>query len=156
MRCLLCDLVLYIILYFAVCKSQPPSCSLYSLLDALDHGLSLERAALTTAWLVQELEESSAANVSALTTTTCKKATEDTQRTQFLIKLAPRIRKLEKNVVTSLGQTLESVLKQQVHQDQQDSNKEQHLLMIGHCLRGLALLFKGKEVESIFARVAIM
>ena len=28
--------------------------------------------------------------------------------------------------------------------------------MIGHCLRGLALLGKGKEAESVFARVAIM
>jgi hypothetical protein len=30
------------------------------------------------------------------------------------------------------------------------------LLMLGHCMRGLALLGRGKEVESIFARVAIM
>jgi hypothetical protein len=28
--------------------------------------------------------------------------------------------------------------------------------MIGHCIRGLALLGKGKEAENVFARVAIM
>lgn len=28
--------------------------------------------------------------------------------------------------------------------------------MIGHCMRGLALLGKGKEAENVFARVAIM
>ena len=32
----------------------------------------------------------------------------------------------------------------------------QELNMIGHCLRGLALLGKGKEAENVFARVAIM
>lgn len=34
--------------------------------------------------------------------------------------------------------------------------QRQELLMIGHCLRGLALLGKGKEAENVFARVAIM
>lgn len=28
--------------------------------------------------------------------------------------------------------------------------------MIGHCMRGLALLGKGKEAENVFARVSIM
>jgi len=48
------------------------------------------------------------------------------------------------------------------HQQQHRSNggssrdRQEDLLAIGHCLRGLALLGKGKEAESGFARVAIM
>jgi len=34
--------------------------------------------------------------------------------------------------------------------------RKEDLLGVGHCLRGLALLGKGKEAESLFARVAIM
>jgi hypothetical protein len=45
-------------------------------------------------------------------------------------------------------------------QQQKNANiakrREEDLLGVGHCLRGLALLGKGKEAESLFARVAIM
>jgi hypothetical protein len=44
-----------------------------------------------------------------------------------------------------------------VAEQQPESPSEQdYLLMLGHCMRGLAFLGRGKEVESIFARVAIM
>lgn len=62
---------------------------------------------------------------------------------------------------------MEDVLNRLRHlreQDSQDStnlndeerSEEDLLLMLGHAMRGLALLGRGKEVESVFARVAIM
>ena len=100
---------------------------------------------------------------------------DDTDKAQFLMKLAPRIRRLEADTVKALTSTLEEVLGQmksrkeeEREQQQQDPGvggpndmaaaeaEERDLLMIGHCLRGLALLGRGKEAEGAFARVAIM
>ena len=110
---------------------------------------------------------------------------EDTDKAQFLMKLAPRIRRLEADTVRSLTARLEDVLGQmKVRKDEErDSGsgggtggrdgdtdttalvlnkiadaeeEERDLIMIGHCLRGLALLGRGKEAEGAFARVAIM
>jgi hypothetical protein len=119
---------------------------------------------------------------------------QDSERAQFVLKLAPRIRRLESDTIISLGQRMERILKdlqhyRQEHQNQQGAattndnadatndngnnnstaaavsttaaadgtaSQEDLLLMLGHCMRGLALLGRGKEVESIFARVAIM
>lgn len=98
---------------------------------------------------------------------------DDTDKAQFLMKLAPRIRRLEADTVKALTATLEVVLGQmksrkedEREQQQQGGSslddtvsaeaEERDLLMIGHCLRGLALLGRGKEAEGAFARVAIM
>lgn len=99
---------------------------------------------------------------------------DDTDKAQFLMKLAPRIRRLEADTVKALTATLEEVLGQmksrkedeREQQQQQGGSspddavsaeaEERDLLMIGHCLRGLALLGRGKEAEGAFARVAIM
>lgn len=105
---------------------------------------------------------------------------DDTERAQFLMKLAPRIRRLESGTITSLTYQMEVTLqsiqenrRQKLESedndgtgqsnDDDDDDKEGDeidesdlLLMIGHCMRGLALLGRGKEVENIFARVAIM
>jgi len=167
--------------------------------DELDQIASLERAAHTTLHLVQELK-SSTAEVATLTSMQHKEdaATDnnagtanssaslpnlraalpdDTDKAQFLMKLAPRIRRLEADTVKALTTTLEDVLGQmksrkeeeREHQQQEQEQggsspgetasaeaEERDLLMIGHCLRGLALLGRGKEAEGAFARVAIM
>lgn len=91
---------------------------------------------------------------------------EDTERAQFLVKLAPRVRRLESDTVISLTHRLEQVLRalqkrrqSEIEEESEDRDmpkEEDLLLMVGHCMRGLALLGRGKEVESVFARVAIM
>lgn len=156
-----------------------PRCSLCLLRsDKLDHASSLERCAHTTLCLVQDLQ-SSTDKLSALTTSkiaqteSSKSALpslrtpleEDTERAQFLMKLAPRIRRLESDTIISLTHRMEEVLKS-LQQRRERSTEEveisqippEHelLLMMGHCMRGLAFLGRGQEVESIFARVAIM
>lgn len=149
--------------------------------DELDHVLSLERAAHTVLGLVQDLETSTA-HASSLTTTPLKASASETsqqlpslrtsleadsERAQFLMKLAPRIRKLESETLHCLTSRLERVLEDLPHGQRHDDDEEQEddapthsqesqLLMIGACMRGLALLDKGKEAESVFARVAIM
>jgi hypothetical protein len=92
---------------------------------------------------------------------------EDTERAQFLMKLAPRIRRLESDTIISLTHRMEQTLRSlqqrregRLDNTEEDDNKlppeEDLLLMLGHCMRGLALLGRGKEVENVFARVAIM
>lgn len=154
--------------------------------DELDHVLSLERAAHTTLCLVQDLQSSNA-QVTAMTTakstgadtqnatSTTSSASlpslrtpleDDTERAQLLLKLAPRIRRLESDSIISLSHRMEDVLnclRQLREKDPQDgtANEDERsesdlLLMLGHAMRGLALLGRGKEVEGVFARVAIM
>ena len=171
---------------------------------------SLERAAQTTLYLVQQLKNSTA-EMSALTSvqhgrphhqpvlsasavgtggvTTSLAALpsmrtplpDDTERAQFLMKLSPRIRRLESDTVRCLTATLESVLERMKSRSAEESAAVPHgavtsdrllgerfdgttlaeaegqeLIMVGHCLRGLSLLGRGREAESTFARVAIM
>jgi len=181
--------------------------------EEFDHICSLERAAYTTLYLLQELHNSSA-DVSAMTTTPKKRTAQLSEgdendgsnsnnnntsvnnnlpslsdfssndntslngvvleKSRFLAKLAPRIRRLESDTAKCLVSTLEELLLRvrSLMEDENDTNdgndtgydnkqqrKSQHddlLLMIGHCLRGLALLGKGADAESAFARVAIM
>ena len=107
------------------------------------------------------------------------------EKSRFLAKLAPRIRRLESDTAKCLVSTLEDLLvrmRSLMEEDGTDDNtiisgdtnptnaaaaaaavqqerKKQHddlLLMIGNCLRGLALLGKGADAENAFARVAIM
>ncbi|CAB9508072.1 Golgi complex subunit 2 [Seminavis robusta] len=171
--------------------TQEDSKSIFGgVLDELDHVMSLERAAHTTLCLVKDLQSSNA-QVTAMTTA---KATgtntannpdskgasatsgalpslrapleDDTERAQLLLKLAPRIRRLEADSITSLSHRMENVLNRfQIlrERDPQDGPVEgesrtesELLIMLGHSMRGLALLGRGKEVESVFARVAIM
>ena len=92
---------------------------------------------------------------------------DDTERAQLLMKLAPRIRRLESDSITSLSYRMEDVLNRlrQLRErdpqedeplDGEERSEAELLLMLGHAMRGLALLGRGKEVESVFARVAIM
>ncbi len=146
----------------------------------------LERCAQTTLFLVKELQASNDI-VAAMTATNAilnsdpssnslpsmrTSLNQDSERAQFLMKLAPRIRRLESDTIAALSFWTEQILKRV--QDRKRFEKDQQLskekientfgspsendlqLMIGHCMRGLALLGRGKEVENIFARVAIM
>lgn len=165
----------------------------------LDHASSLERAAYTTLHLLQELQ-SSQAEVSAITiggatpaksgndadkdSTNMLPSLNDTssitsgingvimEKSRFLMKLSPRIRRLESDTAKCLVGRLESLLTKVRHlmEDSDSSSDSENkltkqergqrsqdlMLMIGHCLRGLALLGKGQDAESAFARVAIM
>lgn len=143
----------------------------------IDHVSSLERCAHTTLCLVQDLQSSTDkvtaltaskvvmtdSNKNASTLPSLRTALEgDTERAQFLMKLAPRIRRLESDTIIALTHRMEQTLKnlQQLREgnaeDDQMPPQDELLLMLGHCMRGLALLGRGKEVENIFARVAIM
>jgi hypothetical protein len=90
------------------------------------------------------------------------------EKSRFLMKLSPRIRKLESDTVKCLVGKLEELLTS-IRNDATENmdggvdssssrteKKENLILMIGNCLRGLALLGKGADAESAFARVAIM
>lgn len=152
----------------------------------------MERAAHTTLYLVRDLQSSTAQVSSSATLSDSSTLPSlrtpldrDTERAQFLMKLAPRIRRLESDTITCLSIRLELVLKQLQRREENGLQSEgqaevriritrridactdnphspchtsslQGLLMIGHCMRGLALLGKGKEAENVFARVAIM
>lgn len=145
----------------------------------VDHASSLERCAHTTLCLVQDLQTSTdrvtaimASKVVPTDSSGNSKSLpslrtfleEDTERAQFLMKLAPRIRRLETNTITALTHRMEETLKNLQHLregrveegNDQIPTEDELLLMLGHCMRGLALLGRGKEVESIFARIAIM
>ncbi|KAL3788091.1 hypothetical protein HJC23_008153 [Cyclotella cryptica] len=157
---------------------------------------SLERAAYTTLYLLQELQSSStqvSAMTGAINSTNAKTPGDGgeitnslpslmgvndselngviIEKSRFLMKLAPRIRRLESDTSKCLVGKLEELLaciRDDMMEDSEDDadsknalsrkkdRKEQMLLMIGNCLRGLALLGKGVDAESSFARVAIM
>jgi len=119
------------------------------------------------------------------------------EKSRFLMKLAPRIRRLESDTAKCLVGRLESLLtkvrhlteeendndnnnsmnmsddydddvnannddrQESSHTRQLEAERRRHirnslLLTISSCLRGLALLRKGPDAESAFARVAIM
>ncbi len=172
--------------------------------EELDHMASLERVAHATLHLTHQLQSSS----EQVTTTLLGKKDEsgngsgngkgdgsskesglalpsmntplpqDTEKAQFIMKLAPRIRALEKNAIVSIGNHLERVLKRRLQyraaaaeEERQRSPKknpkressivdvqrgEEERLLLGHLLRSLALLGRGTDAESMFANVAIM
>jgi hypothetical protein len=144
----------------------------------LDQIALLERCAQTILLLVKELQASTdilatmtASNIlpssgSPSTSLPSMKTplNQDSERAQFVMKLAPRIRRLESDTISSLSFWTENILKRL--QDRKRLVKDQPVfktpsenelkIMIGHCMRGLAILERGKEVENIFARVAIM
>eukprot|EP00584_Thalassiosira_punctigera_P007234 CAMPEP_0172538914 /NCGR_PEP_ID=MMETSP1067-20121228/10199_1 /TAXON_ID=265564 ORGANISM="Thalassiosira punctigera, Strain Tpunct2005C2" /NCGR_SAMPLE_ID=MMETSP1067 /ASSEMBLY_ACC=CAM_ASM_000444 /LENGTH=984 /DNA_ID=CAMNT_0013324507 /DNA_START=27 /DNA_END=2981 /DNA_ORIENTATION=- len=174
--------------------------------EELDHASSLERAAYTTLHLLQELQSSSE-EVSAIAMMSggAVDASNDSdnanilpslndvnadggingvvmEKSRFLMKLAPRIRRLESDTAKCLAGRLESLLakvrrlkEEEKDCDDEDDNGRQDsgrskqlkeeqrrrvqqvlLLTISSCLRGLALLRRGPDAESAFARVAIM
>lgn len=148
----------------------------FSRAEELDHVASLERSACTVLSLIQDLHASSE-QVSTLTSklpgvdssslpSIRTPLDNDTERAQFVMKLAPRIRRLESDTVLSLTIRLESILKKIQRESQarkigdgmenDEIKQKEDIMMIGHCLGGLALLGKAQEAESIFARVAIM
>ena len=165
-------------------------CLFKQFLDKLDQISSLERCAQITLFLVQELQastdivatmtassnvvignrESSSASNSTTLPSMRSSLDKDSERAQFLMKLAPRIRHLESDTILSLSFWIEQILKRL--QDRHLSKSEEEnddddggfdspsenelLLMLGNCMRGLTLLGRSIEVESIFARVAIM
>lgn len=129
--------------------------------EPLNHAVSLERAAHITLCVVQELKEASE-TVSLLTKMSYETTTEssnnvaralppDSERAQCVLKLAPRIRRLEADVTSCLLKQMETML--QAFASQPD---ESSLWQLGHVMRGLALLGRGKDVESVFCRIAIL
>ena len=144
----------------------------FAALDDLDRAASLERAAHITLCLVEDLHaaqdhisawasgsgaQSTGNNALQLPSMRMPSRAQDNEFAQFLLKLAPRIRTLESQTVRALGNLLEDVLQKFAsHMDGENPAMEDDLLILGHCMRGLALLGRGKEVESIFARTAMM
>ena len=172
----------------------------------LNHMASLERVAHTTLHLTQQLQSSSEQITAALSSTNTNTNTNtnttsdpkemnvntntpllgDTERAQFTMKLAPRIRALEKNSTHVIGTHLERVLRRRMHlyqtkhndrhgtfsdHDNDNDNDEMisssssssssnsnsnELLILGHLFRSFTLLNKASDAESTFARVAIM
>jgi hypothetical protein len=145
----------------------------------------MERAAHVTLCLVEDLHaaqeymsrwasgsdaQNSGSNGLQLPSMRTPSRSQDTEFAQFLLKLAPRIRTVEAQTVKVLGSFLEELLqkfaslRESEHPSTEDDpkrdpaghEKQIDLLILGHCMRGLALLGRGKEVESIFARIAIM
>lgn len=162
-----------------MCLTDQLIFSMY-IIDFLDRAASLERAAHLTLCLVQDLHAAQD-YISAWTTSGAEaqsKGTnnnnplqlpsmrtpsraQDNEFAQFLLKLAPRIRTLESKTVNALGALLGELLQKFPSSEvnggsDAPSSTEDNLLILGHCMRGLALLGRGKEVESIFARTAVM
>ncbi|GAX10474.1 hypothetical protein FisN_21Lh173 [Fistulifera solaris] len=128
--------------------------------DALDHALSLERAAHIAQSLIIEVQQSQ----DDITDIADDKASNninaslppDTERAQFFLQLAPRIRHLEADVSQSLAGELERLLLRWTQQNLGASEKEILLLRFGHAVRGLSLIGRATDAESVFARTSIM
>ena len=169
-----------------------------SLEEELHQMASLERTAHATLILTQQLQASSnqvtltlnhnhnhnhnhnsSSNANSTENANANNATktlsmdtplpQDTERAQFIMKLAPRIRVLEKNVNHAIAQHLERVLKKRMAHHGHGYNNGQgqghghgqtqaqtDLLILGHLFRSFALLNRGTDAQAIFANVAIM
>ncbi len=169
--------------------------------DELNYMVSLERVAHTTLHLVNELQKSSEQVTSSLASNGASSIKspkmnelstssrllpsmdtplpQDTEKAQFMMKLAPRIRSLEKGVIQVITKELERILSERVRKNEEAANSsavengsekgmksaqstedkndiEQELLILGCLFRSFALLGRGSDAELIFARVAIM
>jgi hypothetical protein len=149
--------------------------------EELNYMVSLERVAHTTLHLVHELQKGSEQVTSSLASNQIKTnydsnqprlpsmntpLPQDTEKAQFMMKLAPRIRKLERGAVQAISNHFERVLQARVKRkkdsatsssnDECHTSPDEELLILGYLFRSFALLGKGSEAESIFARVAIM
>jgi len=120
--------------------------------EELHYMASLERVAHTTLHLVHQLDLSSAQVTSSLastgTTNGTSKSTstsisnepqklsmktplpQDTEKAQFLMKLAPRIRKLQQKVITSLSTELEAVLQSRLLRLKQEDDDKKETLFV--------------------------
>jgi hypothetical protein len=90
------------------------------------------------------------------------------EKSRFLLKLAPRIRRLEGDASRCLAGRLEGLLAKVRRLAEEggaaaaegrrirDRRSEVLHITVGHVLRGLALLGRGRDAESAFARVAVM
>jgi hypothetical protein len=93
------------------------------------------------------------------------------EKSRFLVKLAPRIRRLEGDASRCLAGRLEGLLAKvrRLAEEGEGGGKEKEEgrrirdrrsevlhITVGHVLRGLALLGRGRDAESAFARVAVM
>jgi conserved oligomeric Golgi complex subunit 2 len=133
--------------------------------------VALERAAIIAAMLMGELQSAN----EALTSSSIVAMQQDTEYEQFLVKLAPRIRRLEMDLHKCLAQRMELALNRlpDIHQQQQPartsqspehdnalqpqrSEQQQLVVVLGHVMRALAISGRSKEVESIFARTAVL
>ena len=165
--------------------------------EELNYMVSLERVAHTTLHLVHELQKSSEQVTSTLVSTTNNDSMtassstittssslssrlpsmdtplpQDTEKAQFMMKLAPRIRTLEKNIIQVITKELERILNQRTQHANNNNNAstntttnnnnniikntEQELLILSSLFRSFALLNRGSDAELLFARVAIM
>lgn len=132
-------------------------------------------------------------STNGITTTTNQiQSPEDSEHAQFIVKLAPRIRRLESDTISCLTKQMDTMLKQlheyklakiesetmaksdqaimqqeqnndiakekEVEEDEEEEKavEEKTLLILGNCMRGLAMLGRGKDVENLFARVSII
>jgi len=131
--------------------------------ETLEQMASLEQCAQTTLRLRQHLEESHSV-LSSITqtksksgitsyTTGANSASPTSEKAQFVNKLSSRIHTLETNTTKCLLTLFDSILSHIRHYNQ---CTEVHTRSVGHCLRGLALLGKPKDAESVFSRVAMM
>ncbi len=132
----------------------------FFLLDALDHALSLERAAHIAQSLTVELQQSQddITDIAEETASNNINASlpPDTERAQFFLQLAPRIRHLEADVSQCLTAELERLLLQWTQQNVGAREKKILLLRFGHAVRGLSLVGRATDAESVFARTSIM
>lgn len=80
----------------------------------------------------------------------------DTERAQFFLQLAPRIRRLETDISQCLAAELEKLLLQWTQQNLEAHEKDVLLPRFGHAVRGLCLVGRASDAESIFARTSIM
>jgi len=150
--------------------------------EELHRMASLERTAHATLILTQQLQASSNQVTQTLShknqssSSTLSMDTplpQDTEWAQFIMKLAPRIRALEKIVNQAIGHHLERVLgkTRMVSSATADATTtrtegrfnqelacrmEQDLVILGHLFRSFAILDRGTDAEGIFANVAIM
>lgn len=106
----------------------------------MDYASALERTATVCLTLLDELQRS---NQHLQDHDDCS------QYAEFLVKLSHRIRTLEANVCQQLTDVLAGTLAD-------NTNNNNDSCILGCCIRGLVILSKSKEVESIFARTASM
>jgi conserved oligomeric Golgi complex subunit 2 len=141
----------------------------------------LERVAHLCHFLSRQVEEAtravSTATAATTTTTTGASAASaaavastadlyalppDTERAGFVLHLAPRVRKVEFELVRMLAARAEAVLLALARTDDQQGRvnlpelSSQLLVQFGSLVRGFLVLGRGRDVERLFATVAVL
>ena len=136
-----------------------PHKALLSPLDEVDHVLSLERAAHTTLCLAQDLQTSTTQVSSSTSAPPPDSAAlpslrtpldRDTERAQFLMRLAPRIRRLESDTITCLSARLESVLKQLQRRREENGDYNDKVQTDGQAEVRTEMLYDDKRCAGFF------